>query len=83
MAMVIAASVAELASGGLPIVVGLRLCEEEPSLLVRKWFDSLMPGTRIEVLSQLQASMAGEKVPGASEPASVRPLAQALGLLAA
>jgi len=83
MATVIAACMAELDSGALPIVVGMRLTEEEPSLLVRKWFDGLMPGLRIEVLSQLQANMAGEKVPGAAEAAAVRPLAQALGLLAA
>jgi hypothetical protein len=50
---------------------------------VRRWFDGLMPGSRIELLSLLQANMAGTAVPGAAEPGSVRPLARALGLLAA
>jgi hypothetical protein len=66
-----------------PIAFGLALCSVEQPQTVRKWFDSLMPFDRIELLSQLQANMAGERVPGASEPASVRPLALALGLLAA
>jgi hypothetical protein len=66
-----------------PIAIGLSLCEAEQPQLVRQWFDSLMPGDRIELLSLLQANMAGERVPGAAEPASVRPLARALGLLAA
>ena len=65
------------------IAVGLRLCEAGQAVQVRVWFDSLMPGSRIELLSQLQANMAGGSVPGAAESASVRPLAVALGLLAA
>jgi len=64
------------------IAVGLRLCENG-SDEVRKWFDSLMPFDRIELLSQIQANMAGTPVPGAPEPTSVRPLAVALGLLTA
>jgi c-di-GMP-binding flagellar brake protein YcgR len=65
-----------------PIEVGLRLCESGKAH-VRQWFDSLMPFDRIELLSQVQANMAGGSVPGATEPTSVRPLAVALGLLAA
>ena len=65
-----------------PIEVGLRLCESGKAY-VRQWFDGLMPFDRIELLSQVQANMAGGSVPGATEPTSVRPLAVALGLLAA
>ena len=65
-----------------PIAVGLRLCESGKAH-VRQWFDGLMPFDRIELLSQVQANMAGSAVPGATEPTSVRPLAVALGLLAA
>ena len=65
-----------------PIAVGLRLCESGKAH-VRQWFDGLMPFDRIELLSQVQANMAGGSVPGATEPTSVRPLAVALGLLAA
>jgi c-di-GMP-binding flagellar brake protein YcgR len=65
------------------IAQGLRLCEASEARDVRHWFDSLMPFDRIELLSMLQANMAGGAVPGAAEPASVRPLAIALGLLAA
>jgi hypothetical protein len=64
------------------IAIGLRLCESGKAH-VRQWFDSLMPFDRIELLSQVQANMAGSAVPGATEPTSVRPLAVALGLLAA
>jgi len=65
------------------IAVGLRLCESAESVDVRLWFDGLMPGSRIELLTLLQANIAGGSVPGAQEPGSARPLAQALGLLAA
>ena len=65
------------------IAVGLQLCEAGRPQEVRGWFDGLVPGSRIELLSMLQANMAGGSVPGAAEPASVRPLAVALGLLAA
>ena len=65
------------------IAVGLQLCEGGQAQEVRLWFDSLMPGSRIELLCLLQTNMAGSPVPGAVEPASVRPLAVALGLLAA
>ena len=65
------------------ISVGLHLCEGSDAKGVRQWFDSLMPFDRIELLSLLQANMAGGAVPGATEAASVRPLAVALGLLAA
>jgi hypothetical protein len=65
------------------IAVGLQLCEGGPAQEVRLWFDSLMPDSRIELLCLLQTNMAGSPVPGAAEPASVRPLAVALGLLAA
>jgi hypothetical protein len=62
------------------IAVGLRLCDDG-SDVVRKWFDSLMPFDRIELLSQIQANMSGASVAGAAEPSSVRPLAVGLGLL--
>lgn len=65
------------------VAVGLQMCEGSGREGVRLWFDSLMPGSRIELLCQLQANMAGTSVPGAQEPGSVRPLAIALGLLAA
>ena len=65
------------------IAVGLDLCEGSDAKGVRQWFDSLMPFDRIELLSLLQTNMAGGAVPGAAEAASVRPLAVALGLLAA
>jgi hypothetical protein len=65
------------------ISVGLHLCEGSDATGVRQWFDSLMPFDRIELLSLLQTNMAGGAVPGATEAASVRPLAVALGLLAA
>jgi hypothetical protein len=58
------------------------LCEQSDIKTVRLWFDSLEPFSRIELLSMLQANMAGSPVAGAPEPASVRPLAVALGLLA-
>jgi hypothetical protein len=61
----------------------LHLCEGSDATGVRQWFDSLMPFDRIELLSLLQTNMAGGAVPGATEAASVRPLAVALGLLAA
>ena len=51
------------------------------STVVRAWFDKLDPFSRIEVLSMLQANMAGIRVAGAAEPASVRPLTVALRLL--
>lgn len=63
------------------IAVGLRLCDDS-SDGVRKWFDSLRPFDRIELLSQIQTNMSGASVPGAAEPSSVRPLAVAIGLLA-
>jgi c-di-GMP-binding flagellar brake protein YcgR len=64
-----------------PIAVGLQLCAAGDSKVVRAWFDKLDPFSRIELLSMLQANMAGTAVAGAAEPASVRPLAVALGLL--
>lgn len=64
-----------------PITYGLQLCEQRDNKTVRLWFDSLEPFSRIELLSVLQANMAGSAVAGAPEPASVRPLAVALGLL--
>jgi hypothetical protein len=64
-----------------PIAIGLQLCAASNSKVVRAWFDQLDPFSRIELLSMLQANMAGSSVPGAAEPASVRPLAVALGLL--
>jgi c-di-GMP-binding flagellar brake protein YcgR len=63
------------------ITYGLQLCEQRDNKTVRLWFDSLEPFSRIELLSMLQANMAGSAVAGAPEPASVRPLAVALGLL--
>ena len=65
-----------------PIAVGLSLCGDGQKQTVRAWFDGLDPFNRIELLSMLQANMAGSAVPGAPEPGSVRPLAVALGLLA-
>jgi c-di-GMP-binding flagellar brake protein YcgR len=65
-----------------PIAYGLQLCEQSDVKAVRIWFDGLEPFSRIELLSMLQANMAGSPVAGASLPASVRPLAVALGLLA-
>jgi hypothetical protein len=65
-----------------PIAYGLQLCGRTDTKTVRQWFDSLEPFSRIELLSMLQANMAGNPVAGAQEAASVRPLAVALGLLA-
>ena len=65
------------------IEFALHLCEDRETKDVRLWFDSLMPGSRIELLTMLQTNIAGGSVPGAREPGSARPLALALGLLAA
>jgi c-di-GMP-binding flagellar brake protein YcgR len=82
-ASVAPAAVLEIDPNKPLIAVGLHLCEGAQRQDVRRWFDGLVPGARIELLSQLQANMTGGSVPGAEEPGAVRPLAVALGLLAA
>jgi hypothetical protein len=62
--------------------IGSKLLERGGSEAVRNWFDRLDPPLRIELLSQLQARMAGGAAPSESRPEDVRDLAQALGLLA-
>ena len=64
-----------------PLVeVGLSLCQVGNPKDVCRWFDALMPFDRISLLSQLQANVHGEAVPGAVA-GGAQPLAHALGLL--
>jgi hypothetical protein len=75
------ARLAEFPPDAPPIEIGLSLCESSSVAEIRGWFDGLPPFDRIGLLSQLQANMSGEAVPGANEAGQVRPLAHALGLI--
>ena len=75
------ARLAEMRPDAPLIEVGLALCDVAGDQEIRSWFDGLMPFDRIGLLSQIQANMHGEAVPGAAESGQVRPLAHALGLL--